>query len=428
MACVFWDTQGVVLVDFVPRGHTWLLQTRLLPRCDKSGKNQTRTSCKHCGRQHDVRKEACPAYGQTCRRCQKCNQIKSKSNQITLLATAPLIRSSGVQVQAYDYNANTITIITLNLCQVKTGSSKKSSSGQQSVNELDTDEELLVLDDADADRWHTQLKIDNRTVCFLLDCGATVNLLPESFVHSIGRMNEVRASTNTLRMFDRSQLQTRGIIGLSVQHPHTLQYYDLEFYVVAKHDKPLLGFHACRALKLLRVVEENVCQVQASNSAYPSPTKCITEADILAEYADLFDGVGLLEGDIHLETDPTILPMQMPLCRIPIGLRDKVAAELQRLEADGIITPVTEPSLWVSALLAVAKPDNRIRICIDPKPLKKALKWAHYRMPVINDILPQLAGAKVFSTVDVKEVFRSLQLDEEFSHLTTFEMPFGRYR
>ena len=296
----------------------------------------------------------------------------------------------------------------------------------QSVNELDTDKELLVLGDADADRWHTRLKIDNRTVCFLLDCGATVNLLPESFVRSIGRMNEVRASTNILRMFDKSQLQTRGIISLSVQHPRTLQYYDLEFCLAAKHDKPLLGFHACRALKLLRVVEENVCQVlvQALNSADPSPIKCIMEADILAEYA----GVGLLEGDIHLETNPTIPPMQMLLRRIPIGVRDKVAAELQRLEAEGIITPVTKPSSWVSALLAVAKPDNRIRICIDPKPLNKALKRAQYRMPVINDILPQLAGAKVFSTVDVKEVFRSLQLDEEFSHLTTFEMPFGRYR
>jgi len=36
------------------------------------------------------------------------NQIKS--NQIRLLATAPLIHSTGAQVQAYNYNANTITI------------------------------------------------------------------------------------------------------------------------------------------------------------------------------------------------------------------------------------------------------------------------------------------------------------------------------
>jgi len=49
-------------------------------------------------------------------------------------------------------------------------------------------------------------------------------------------------------------------------------------------------------------------------------------------------------------------------------------------------------------------------------------------MQVIKDVLPQLAGAKIFSMVDVKEAFQTLQLDEESSCLTTFETPFGRYR
>ena len=75
------------------------------------------------------------------------------------------------------------------------------------------------------------------------------------------------------------------------------------------------------------------------------------------------------------------------------------------MEATGIITPVTEPSSWVSALLVVAKPDGRIRLCIDPKPLNKALKRARYRMPTIEDVLPQLAGANVFRTVDAKDEF-----------------------
>ena len=47
------------------------------------------------------------------------------------------------------------------------------------------------------------------------------------------------------------------------------------------------------------------------------------ETDIVAEYPDLFKGVGLLDGDVHLETDPTVSPVQMPLRRLPIGIRDK---------------------------------------------------------------------------------------------------------
>jgi len=52
-------------------------------------------------------------------------------------------------------------------------------------------------------------------------------------------------------------------------------------------------------------------------------TACITETDIVAEYPDRFEGVGLLEGDVHLETGPTDSLVQMPLRRLPIGIRDK---------------------------------------------------------------------------------------------------------
>ena len=77
-------------------------------------------------------------------------------------------------------------------------------------------------------------------------------------------MDDVRTSTTTLRMFDKSELQTSGVITLSVQHSRTLRTDELKFHVATKHEQPLLGFHACRALELLRVVEENICEVQAA--------------------------------------------------------------------------------------------------------------------------------------------------------------------
>jgi len=47
--------------------------------------------------------------------------------------------------------------------------------------------------------------LSGRAVRFLLDCGATVNLLPEAFVRPIGRMGDVRPSTATLWMFHKSK-------------------------------------------------------------------------------------------------------------------------------------------------------------------------------------------------------------------------------
>ena len=154
----------------------------------------------------------------------------------------------------------------------------------------------------------------------------------------------------------------------------------------------------------------------------------MTEAEVLEEYADLFDGVGLLEGDVHFDVDDTVPAIQMPLRRLPIAVRDKVEAELKRLESDGIIARVTEPTKWVSALLVVAKPDGRIRTCIDLQYLNKALKRVQYCMPTIDDVLPKLTGVKILSSIDTKEGIFHLKLDRESSLLTTTETPFGRIR
>jgi len=40
--------------------------------------------------------------------------------------------------------------------------------------------------------------------------------------------------------------------------PRTLRAHELKFHIATKHDQPLLGFHASRALELLSVVEENI--------------------------------------------------------------------------------------------------------------------------------------------------------------------------
>ena len=67
-------------------------------------------------------------------------------------------------------------------------------------------------------------------------------------------------------------------------------------------------------------------------------------------------------------------------------------------------------------------------MCIDPQHLNKALKRSHYPLPVIEDILPELADIKVFSKAYLKDGFLQIQLDQESSKLATFQTPWGRYR
>ena len=73
------------------------------------------------------------------------------------------------------------------------------------------------------------------------------------------------------------------------------------------------------------------------------------------------------------------------------------------------------------------KSNGKIRLCIDPKPLNQVLKRNHYPLPVIDDLLPELSKAKVFSVVNAKNEFWHVQLDTDSSFLTTFGTPWSRY-
>ena len=67
-------------------------------------------------------------------------------------------------------------------------------------------------------------------------------------------------------------------------------------------------------------------------------------------------------------------------------------------------------------------------MCLDPKDLNRAVQREHYQLPTIEDISSRLAGAKVFSILDVKKGFWHISLDEESSLLTTFNTPFGQFQ
>lgn len=93
-----------------------------------------------------------------------------------------------------------------------------------------------------------------------------------------------------------------------------------------------------------------------------------------------------------------------------------------------MIESVTKPTYWVSSLAYTQKPNGRWRICLDPKDLDKAIKRSHMPMPTIEKVRHQFEGATVFSTLDARHGYWAIQLDEESSHLTTFNSPFGCYR
>ena len=93
----------------------------------------------------------------------------------------------------------------------------------------------------------------------------------------------------------------------------------------------------------------------------------------------------------------------MPPRRVQVALKGRFKEEIDRLVRVGVLEKVEEPTKWVSSAEVTAKPNGKVRVCIDPIPLNMALSRSHYPLPVIDDILPELGKAGVFSKADLKD-------------------------
>ena len=100
----------------------------------------------------------------------------------------------------------------------------------------------------------------------------------------------------------------------------------------------------------------------------------------------------------------------------------QLRSTLDELVLQDIIVPVTQPTPWISSLVV------HLRLCLDPQDLNKAIQREHYPLPTIEEIATRLDGAKLFTTLDARNGFWHIALDEQSSLLTTFNTPFGRYR
>ena len=122
--------------------------------------------------------------------------------------------------------------------------------------------------------------------------------------------------------------------------------------------------------------------------------------DLKRAYPDRFQGIGNFEGHFHITTDPDVTPVVHAPRRCPIALKDEIKRELDTMEDMGVMSRVSQPTEWVSSMVYNRKSSGRLRICLDPKDLNRAIKRPYYHTRTLEEITHKLAGATVFSKLD----------------------------
>ena len=182
-------------------------------------------------------------------------------------------------------------------------------------------------------------------------------------------------------------------------------------------------------IKYINFLQRNNSQTATWNTALKQPLTSLDE--IKVQCKENFEEIGTFPGKIyHINTDPSIQPKWLLCQPVPVHQQDEFKKQLNEMLDAGVIMEVHEATPWINSFVIVGTVKDgkkKLRICLHPMPLSKAIRHESYITCTPDDVYHRLANAKYISVIDFKKSFWQFVLDEESSYLTTFNTPFGCY-
>jgi hypothetical protein len=156
----------------------------------------------------------------------------------------------------------------------------------------------------------------------------------------------------------------------------------------------------------------------------------LKDIPIICEYPDIFlDDLPGMPLDRHIEFIIELQPGTAPISKRPYRMLPNELAELkiqlQNLLDKGFIRPSASP--WGCPARFVKKKDNSLRLCVDYYPLNAVSIKNKYPLPRIDILFNQLAGAKVFSKIDLRSGYHQIKIRPSDIPKIAFSTRYGLY-
>jgi hypothetical protein len=146
------------------------------------------------------------------------------------------------------------------------------------------------------------------------------------------------------------------------------------------------------------------------------------------EFSDVFpDGLPGMPPERAIEFKIELQPGTTPIAKAPYKMSPmelkELKIQLQGLLDKGYICPSISP--WVCSTLFVEKKDKELRLCVDYRPLNVVTNKNKYPLPRIDILFNQLAGAQVFSKIDLRSGYHQIKICAEDTPKTAFTTRYG---
>lgn len=365
--------------------------------CGKSqlrgGFHNTDTNvCGHCGGKRHKSMATCPAQGKECRACSKLNHFAR-------------------------------------MCRSKAKNQTAHSLQQEQEDTTDNPEEedyaFAMAPQQRNPATHCNVFIGEGAtesiIGVMIDSGASINLIDSPTYRRLQQVNpKLKLKPPDTKVYtygSDTPLSLKGTFTTIVQYRSSRATVKktCNFYVTEGNGGNLLGFSTAQDLGILHIVK-NI----SNSSKLP---------DDLVEFSGLFHGVGKLKDkQVDLHIDESVEPKQQRHRRIPFHIRKQVEETITKLERDDIIEKVEGPTPWVSPVVTVPKKNGDIRLCVDMRVANRAIKRERHIMPTLDDLVSDLNGSTVFTTLDLSQAYHQLELSVKSRHITTFSTHLGLRR
>ncbi|KAJ4810364.1 polyprotein [Rhynchospora pubera] len=175
------------------------------------------------------------------------------------------------------------------------------------------------------------------------------------------------------------------------------------------------------------VIVAHIFELEPDNNSSTMAT--LNVESVLNRYQEVFTEPSSLPPPRSVDHQIPLLPDSQP-----VSLRPYRYSHFQKLEIEKIIEELLrnnfiQPSSspFASPILLVKKKDGTWRMCVDYRKLNACTIKDKYPIPIIEDLLDELYGAKYFSKIDLRSGYHQIRMHAQDIPKTAFRTHEGHY-